>query len=142
MPSRAASKVSGCYDRRLIESLMWKLNLSRFAEKGTLRMTFEIAGPGGHGAYVHRAEGAIRTAVRLIEKLITLENLLGEGMDPDLLKYLERADVRRVADRIMGDGAASKMLVRIPMEKTFPTIRLPREVSSSVLNALRMFNAC
>ena len=34
-------------------------------------------------------------------------------MDPELRKYLERADVRTIADQIMGDGAADKMLVRI-----------------------------
>lgn len=69
-------------------------------------MTFEVTSPGGHGAYVHRNEGAIRTAVRLIQKLLTLEVIRGEGMNPDLRRYLDRDDVRQVANQIMGDGAA------------------------------------
>ena len=86
------------------------LDSVRFAEKGTLRMTFNIATPGGHGAYVHRDVGAIRTATRLMQRLVALENLRGEGMDPDLRDYLQREDVRMVANEIMGAGAADSML--------------------------------
>ncbi|KAK0821803.1 hypothetical protein LTR02_000838 [Friedmanniomyces endolithicus] len=82
----------------------------RFAEKGTLRMTFVVETLGGHGAYLHRDEGAIRIATRLIERLIGLETLRGEGVDPDLEQYVERADVRAVANNIMGEGAAASML--------------------------------
>lgn len=86
------------------------LDSVRFAEKGTLRMTFTITTPGGHGAYLHRDEGAIRTAMRLIQRLVALEELRGVGMDPDLLEYLQRKDVREVANKIMGEGAADSML--------------------------------
>ncbi|KAK0262843.1 hypothetical protein LTS09_002818 [Friedmanniomyces endolithicus] len=82
----------------------------RFAEKGTLRMTFVVETLGGHGAYLHRDEGAIRIVTRLIERLIGLETLRGEGVDPDLEQYVERADVRAVANNIMGEGAAASML--------------------------------
>ena len=78
----------------------------RFAEKGTLRMTFTVESQAGHGAYIHRSEGAIRIATKLIQRLLTLEDLRGEGMDPDLREYLQRDDVREVADKTMGDGAA------------------------------------
>ncbi|KAK0258533.1 hypothetical protein B0A54_06086 [Friedmanniomyces endolithicus] len=82
----------------------------RFAEKGTLRMTFVVKTPGGHGAYLHRDEGAIRIATRLIERLIGLETLRGEDIDPELLQYMAREDVRAVANSIMGEGAADNML--------------------------------
>jgi succinyl-diaminopimelate desuccinylase len=81
----------------------------RFAEKGTLRMTFTVSTTGGHGAYLHRDEGAIRIASRLIERLVGLEELRGEGMDPELAQYLERDDVKAVADKIMSSGAADSM---------------------------------
>ena len=86
------------------------LDSIRFAEKGTLRMTFGVRTPGGHGAYTHRDVGAIRTATRLIQRLVALEDLRGEGMDPELRDYLQREDVRRVANSIMGEGAADSML--------------------------------
>lgn len=82
----------------------------RFGEKGTLRMSFEVKTLGAHGAYIHRSEGAIRIAARLVTQLLTLEDLHGDGMDPDLCQYLQRNDVRAVADGIMGEGAADSML--------------------------------
>jgi acetylornithine deacetylase/succinyl-diaminopimelate desuccinylase-like protein len=80
----------------------------RFAEKGTLRMTFEVNCEGGHGAYTNRTEGAIRIATRTIARLLELEDLRGD-MDPSLQDYLTRPDVRQVADSIMGSGAAKLM---------------------------------
>jgi len=82
----------------------------RFGEKGTLRITFTVRTRGGHGAYLHREEGAVRIASRLIDRLVGLETLRGEGMDGELRRYLQRADVRRVADGIMGEGAADSMV--------------------------------
>ncbi|KAK5114058.1 hypothetical protein LTR85_010364 [Meristemomyces frigidus] len=82
----------------------------RFGEKGTLRMSFRVDTQGGHGAYIHRGEGAIRIAARLIDRLVALEDLHGEGMDAELQKYLQRPDVRQAADSIMGAGAADSML--------------------------------
>jgi succinyl-diaminopimelate desuccinylase len=81
-----------------------------FGEKGTMRMTFTVECQGGHGAYLHLNEGAIRIASRLINRLTALEDLRGEGMESALKEYLARPDVRRVADRIMGTGAADSML--------------------------------
>ena len=82
----------------------------RFGEKGTLRLSFEVRTRGAHGAYIHLSEGAIRIAARLIHQLLALEKLRGEGMSPELREYLQRADVREVADDIMGHGAADSML--------------------------------
>ncbi|TKA65149.1 hypothetical protein B0A55_09878 [Friedmanniomyces simplex] len=82
----------------------------RFGEKGTLRMTFTVVTQGGHGAYLHRNEGAIRISARLIERLVGLETLRGKDMDPKLDRYMERDDVRTVANSIMGQGAADSML--------------------------------
>lgn len=86
------------------------LSSIRFGEKGTLRITFGVRTQGGHGAYVHRNEGAIRVAARLIDRLVSLEELGGEGMDSELHKYLQQRDVRDTADDIMGKGAANSML--------------------------------
>jgi len=86
------------------------LDSIRFGEKGTLRMTFNIDCQGGHGAYIHRGEGAIRIAARVIDRLVGLEDLRGEGMVPALKDYLARPDVRKVADDVMGAGAANSML--------------------------------
>ena len=44
----------------------------RFGEKGTMRMSFEVRTQGGHGAYIHRSEGAIRIATRLIGRLFDI----------------------------------------------------------------------
>ncbi|KAK5715597.1 hypothetical protein LTR15_010242 [Elasticomyces elasticus] len=82
----------------------------RFGEKGTLRMTFTVITQGGHGAYVHRDEGAIRIAARMIDRLVGLEKLKSETQDVDLAQYLRRQDVRTVAGNIMGEGAADSML--------------------------------
>jgi acetylornithine deacetylase/succinyl-diaminopimelate desuccinylase-like protein len=70
-------------------------------------MAFEVESQAGHGAYIHRGEGAIRIATKLIQRLLTLEDLPGEGMGPDLRRYLQRDDVREVANKIMVDGAAT-----------------------------------
>lgn len=86
------------------------LDSIRFGEKGTLRMTFKVETKSGHGAYVFRNDGAIRIAARLIDRLIGLEKLTGEGMDDSLKQYLQREDVRHVADDIMGQGSGDAML--------------------------------
>lgn len=82
----------------------------RFGEKGTLRLTFKVATQGAHGAYIHRSEGAIRIAARLINRLVALEGNPGAGMDEVVKKYMQRPDVRKVADDIMSVGAADAML--------------------------------
>jgi succinyl-diaminopimelate desuccinylase len=76
----------------------------RFAEKGTLRLTFDVRTAGAHGAYVHKTESASRIAAEVILKLSAIE-----AEEPDLPKdlavYLQREDVRAAADGAMGPGA-------------------------------------
>jgi succinyl-diaminopimelate desuccinylase len=86
------------------------LGTIRFAEKGTLRLTFTIRTAGAHGAYVHRTESATRLAAALIDRLASIEKL-----DPDLpanlVDYLARAQVGAAIDAAMGEGA-SNIVVR------------------------------
>jgi succinyl-diaminopimelate desuccinylase len=81
------------------------LGTIRFAEKGTLRLTFTIRTAGAHGAYVHRTESATRLAAALIDRLASIEKL-----DPDLpanlVDYLAQAQVGAAIDAAMGDGAS------------------------------------
>lgn len=81
----------------------------RFGEKGTLRMTFNVNTPGGHGAYIHKDEGAVRIASRLIERLVGLEAMEYQ-LSAELESYLQRQDVRDTIEQIMGIGAAESML--------------------------------
>jgi len=82
----------------------------RFAEKGTPMSTFTVRTPSGHGAFLHLTEGAVRVAVRLIARLVDLEEFADFKVDPELREYLRRSDVRETIDQIMGTGAADKML--------------------------------
>lgn len=118
----------------------------RFGEKGTLRLTFTVTALGLHGAYIHRSEGAIRIACRLIERLVEFEKLTDIGMDDHLKEYMQRLEVRKIADEIMGKGAADAMLIptvnigtikngdkinMIPSETTFEVdIRIPIGVTT------------
>lgn len=121
----------------------------RFAEKGTLRMTFMVRTKGGHGAYVHLDEGAVRVAARLIKELVELEKFDEFELDPGLRRQLGREDVRGVIDEIMGPGASGSMLrpsvnigtIRggskvntIPSECDFEVdIRLPAGLTAQIL---------
>lgn len=70
----------------------------RFAEKGTLRLTFTVdVGPGAHGAHTHRSRSATRVAAALIVDLAAVEDIVPD-LDPALRAYLEREDVRRAID--------------------------------------------
>lgn len=82
------------------------LNTIRFAEKGTLRLTFTVdVGPGAHGAYTHLSKSATRIAARLINDLAVVEDIVPD-VDPALRAHLARADVREALDVSMGAGAA------------------------------------
>lgn len=82
------------------------LNTIRFAEKGTLRLTFTVdTGPGAHGAYTHLSKSATRIAAQLICDLAVVEAIVPD-LDPALKEYLERKDVREAIDQCMGKGAA------------------------------------
>lgn len=77
----------------------------RFGEKGTLRMTFTIATLGVHGAYMHLSEGANRIAAGLIGRLVKVVEGIEPEWDDEVRKQLEREEVRKVIDEIMGKGA-------------------------------------
>lgn len=84
------------------------LHTIRFAEKGTLRLTFTVRTAGAHGAYRHKSESATRIAARLIDRLAEVEAIVPD-LSPTLRAYLARADVRAAADNAMGAGAADIM---------------------------------
>ncbi|TKA26369.1 hypothetical protein B0A50_05148 [Salinomyces thailandicus] len=122
-----------------------------FAEKGTLRISFEAKTEGGHGAYLHRNEGTIRIASYLVDRLTGLEAVRGDGMDLELAAYLRREDVRRVADNVMSAGAADSTIKptvkigtimdrskvnKIPSAGTFEAdIRVPIRLNTEVILA-------
>nr|OQO17078.1 hypothetical protein B0A51_17968 [Rachicladosporium sp. CCFEE 5018] len=86
------------------------LDTIRFGEKGTLRLTFTIRTEGAHGAYIHRTEGAIRIASRVIQRLLALETLESPNMPASIRAHLQRREVRARIDEVMGAGAAASML--------------------------------
>ncbi|MGW9332014.1 M20/M25/M40 family metallo-hydrolase [Bosea sp. NPDC055594] len=81
------------------------LHAIRFAEKGTLRITFIVRTAGAHGAYVHRTESASRVAAALIARLAIVETMTPD-LPPDLAAHMAKADVRDAMDAAMGPGAA------------------------------------
>ncbi|PMD50034.1 putative peptidase [Hyaloscypha bicolor E] len=85
------------------------LGTIRFAEKGTLRLGFEIRIEGAHGAYVRRSKSATRIAARLIGELAKVEELVPD-LDIGLGEYMKREDVRAAIDEAMGKGAAGIVL--------------------------------
>ncbi|KAN0114409.1 putative peptidase [Hyaloscypha variabilis] len=85
------------------------LGTIRFAEKGTLRLSFEVNTKGAHGAYVHRSKSATRIAAALIGNLAKIEDIV-PNLDPDLEEYMKRKDVRDAIDETMGKGAADIVL--------------------------------
>ena len=74
----------------------------RFAEKGTLRVMFEIATPGAHAAYTHMSKNAIRIAADLVRDLYALEDL-PVPLSEDVRHATETG--RAVMDRALGEGA-------------------------------------
>jgi len=82
----------------------------RFAEKGTLRITFTVKAQSAHGAYTHLSEGAIRIATRLITELVKLEDFSDFDVDPEVRRYLDKQEVRETVDQIMGAGASNNIL--------------------------------
>jgi acetylornithine deacetylase/succinyl-diaminopimelate desuccinylase-like protein len=84
------------------------LQTIRFAEKGTLRLTFTVRTAGAHGAYLHKSESATRVAASLIARLAQIEAIVPD-LSPSLRAYLAQPEVRAAADRAMGAGAAAIM---------------------------------
>jgi len=85
------------------------LGTIRFAEKGTLRLSFEVNTKGAHGAYLHMSKSATRIAAALIGDLAKIENIV-PNLDPELVDYMKRQDVRDAIDESMGKGAAAIVL--------------------------------
>lgn len=81
------------------------LGTIRFAEKGSLRLTFTVRTEGAHGAYLHRSKSATRIAAQLIGELAAVESLVPK-LDRGLKEYMNRQDVRDAVDAAMGKGAA------------------------------------
>jgi succinyl-diaminopimelate desuccinylase len=84
-------------------------NTIRFAEKGTLRLTFTVRTQGAHGAHVHRSANAIRIAAKLIVELAAVEEILPE-VSKELREYMQRREVIEAVDEANGKGAAELML--------------------------------
>ena len=85
------------------------LGTIRFAEKGTLRLSFEIRTEGAHGAYLHRSKSATRIAAKLICELAKIEEI-SPDLDSELEEYMKRSDVRNAINEAMGKGAADIVL--------------------------------
>jgi len=85
------------------------LSSVRFAEKGTLRLTFNVKTPGAHGAYPHRSANANRIAASLIAELDRLKDMRVD-MPAEMAEYLARDEVRGCMDLVMGEGAADVAL--------------------------------
>ncbi|KUJ21472.1 acetylornithine deacetylase/succinyldiaminopimelate desuccinylase-like deacylase [Mollisia scopiformis] len=86
------------------------LGTIRFAEKGTLRLTFTVKTEGAHGAHTHRSKSATRIAAALINELAIIEQIVPD-LEPTLKEYMKRKDVRDAIDASMGAGAADITLV-------------------------------
>ncbi|KAF8851998.1 acetylornithine deacetylase/succinyldiaminopimelate desuccinylase-like deacylase [Acephala macrosclerotiorum] len=85
------------------------LGTIRFAEKGTLRLTFTVKTEGAHGAYLHRTKSATRIAAALINELSVIEKIIPD-LDPALKECMKRSDVRDAINESMGTGAADIVL--------------------------------
>ncbi len=81
------------------------LSSIRFAEKGTLRLTFHIRTHGAHGAYPHHSANANRIAARLINALESLEEIPVD-MPEEMARRLNQASARAAMNEVMGEGAA------------------------------------
>ncbi|PVH84724.1 putative acetylornithine deacetylase [Cadophora sp. DSE1049] len=82
----------------------------RFAEKGTLRLTFEVRTEGAHGAYTHRSASTTLLAAHLITTLHTSISSLVPNLPPSLDEYMSQPSVLAAIDAAMGPGASSMAL--------------------------------
>jgi succinyl-diaminopimelate desuccinylase len=81
----------------------------RFGEKGTLRITFIVKTRGANRAYTHFSRGANILAAQLITKLLDIESI-DPQLPNDLRNHFESDEAQRVADDIMGPGAAGILM--------------------------------
>ena len=79
------------------------LQTIRFGEKGPIRVQFRVRSKGGHGAFAHLGEGAIRSAGRLMQDLETLRE-----MPCPTPKDVDEAlrDASDLTDQTQGPGAS------------------------------------
>jgi succinyl-diaminopimelate desuccinylase len=82
----------------------------RFAEKGTLRMTFRIDCIGAHGAYTFLSEGANFIGARLVTALKSIEDLVPNQLPESIKDHVESPEVQSAVDEVMGKGAADVVL--------------------------------
>ncbi|KZD09518.1 peptidase M20 [Oceanibaculum pacificum] len=78
----------------------------RFAEKGTLRLTFTIRTPGAHGAYTHRSKNANRIAGHLMDRLDKLVDI-PPAMPESVAAVVNRPESLAAADQAMGEGTST-----------------------------------
>lgn len=78
----------------------------RFADKGTLRITFEARTKGGHGAYPHLSPSATKIVCALAQELLVLEAIEPE-LPEAIRELLARPEVIAATDKSLGEGAAA-----------------------------------
>jgi len=77
----------------------------RFAEKGTLRLTFRARTPGAHGGYPHLSDSATKIIARLALDLEALEQMRPD--EPDAVRrILDDPATQAALDAYLGKGAA------------------------------------
>jgi len=72
-------------------------------------LSFGVKTEGAHGAYPHRSQSATRIAAALIGDLAKIEDIV-PNLDPKLVDYMKREDVRAAIEEAMGKGAADIIL--------------------------------
>lgn len=80
------------------------LSTVRFGEKGPTRLQFYVQALGGHGAFTHLGEGAVRIATRLMADLDRLKDLDVETPH-EIRPWLNRATEQ--IDEVQGVGAST-----------------------------------
>lgn len=76
----------------------------RFGEKGALRAVLTTKTRGGHGAYPHMSDSAIKIAADLVRELETLADLTPD-LPEHILDVLSRPEIREATDKSLGAGA-------------------------------------
>ena len=78
----------------------------RWGEKGTFRITLQIETTGAMGPYLNLSKGANRIGIELCSALLAIEDL-PSNLPKELREYLEKTEVCRIIDGIMGKGAST-----------------------------------
>ncbi|KAI7771541.1 hypothetical protein LZL87_011744 [Fusarium oxysporum] len=83
------------------------LEIIRFAEKGTLRLTCTVKTKDALGPYLHLSKGAIRTASAFINEVIKSVESLPADLPGEMERHLEKPEVKRAIDPAMGPGTTT-----------------------------------